>query len=99
MILRILVICFVILWMGSPSVFSKGLSDSIYPKKVEVDKNFDGNVDYIEYYIIDQLTRIEIDTDFDGKIDDWTDYNELGNPIHKERDTNGDGRADTWITY
>ena len=71
----------------------------VYPQKVEVDKNYDGVIDSVEYYQNQKIVRREEDTDFDGTMDSWISYDENGKPVKSERDTNKDGKPDTWVQY
>lgn len=69
------------------------------PKKVEVDRNYDGLPDRLEYYNADgTVDRIETDTDFNGRTDEWV-YYKNGIVEKAEKDTNGDGKPDTWMKY
>lgn len=69
------------------------------PKKVEVDTNYDGKIDRIEYYDNNgQIMRVEQDTAGKGVINEWIIYKN-GVPMRKEKDTNGDGKPDVWIDY
>lgn len=71
----------------------------VVPKKVEVDRNYDGTPDRFEYYNPDgTISRIETDIDFNGKTDEWV-YYKNGVVEKAEKDTNGDGKADTWMRY
>ena len=74
-------------------------SKVVYPRKVEVDKNFDGKVDLREEYNGAMIMNREEDSDLDGTIDSWTHFNEAGNPTETEKDTNHDGKPDTWVHY
>lgn len=69
------------------------------PKKAEVDTDFDGVVDRIEYYDNSgQVDRVELDTTGDGLINEWVTYKN-GLPVKSERDTNNDGKPDVWMEY
>ena len=69
------------------------------PKKVEVDRNYDGKSDRFEYYDSNgSIIRVETDTDFNGKADEWV-YYKNGIVEKAEKDTNGDGKPDTWLAY
>jgi len=69
------------------------------PKKVQVDTNYDGKPDRVEYYDNNgQVMRVEQDTTGSGKINEWVIYKN-GTPIRKEKDSNGDGKPDVWIEY
>jgi hypothetical protein len=73
--------------------------EKLIPKKVELDSNFDGVVDRIEYYDDNgEVTRVESDTNYDGRYDEWV-YYENGKVVKAEKDTNSDGSPDTWIEY
>ena len=79
--------------------FAQAGEEKFTPKKVEVDSNYDGVIDRIEYYDKNgQISRVESDTNFDGKYDEWVHYRN-GKVIKAEKDTNGDGKPDTWIEY
>ena len=71
----------------------------ITPRVIKSDRNYDGNIDRIEYY--DEkggITKVEVDTTGDGKMNEWMFY-EGGIPNKVERDLNRDGKADTFLTY
>ena len=69
------------------------------PKKVEVDSNYDGAVDRIEFYDNNgQIVKVESDTTGDGKIDEWVIYKD-GQPSSVKKDTNADGKPDVWMEY
>jgi len=71
----------------------------VVPKKVELDRNYDGLPDRFEYYNLDgTVDHVETDTDFNGKVDEWV-YYKNGVVEKAEKDTNGDGKADTWMKY
>ncbi len=67
--------------------------------KEEVDADFDGHIDWTDFYGDDgKRIRQEVDTDFDGKVDVWKYFHD-GKIIRKERDTNNDGRPDYFEHY
>ena len=73
--------------------------EQVKPKKVEVDSNYDGVVDRIEFYDNNgQIVKIEFDRTGDGKTDEWVTYKN-GQPSNVERDTNADGKPDVWVEY
>jgi len=73
--------------------------EQLKPKKVEVDSNYDGIIDRIEFYDNNgQIVRIESDRTGDGKIDEWVIYKD-GQPSKVEKDTNADGKSDVWMEY
>lgn len=72
---------------------------TLAPKKIEVDRNYDGTPDRFEYYDKDgKIVQVETDTDFNGKTDEWV-YYKNGVVEKAEKDTNGDGKPDTWLAY
>ena len=81
------------------ATFVQAGEEALAPKKVQVDSNYDGVVDRLEYYDKSgQIIRVESDTDFDGRYDEWV-YYKNGKVEKAEKDTNGDGKPDTWIEY
>ena len=71
----------------------------IMPKKAEIDTDYDGVIDRVEWYDDNaQMIKVESDNDGNGAIDEWV-YYEAGKPIKSERDTNGDGKPDVWMQY
>ena len=71
----------------------------VHPKKVEVDTNYDGQIDRIEYMGSEgKIERLELDNSGDGSIDEWIEYAD-GRPLKSRKDTNGDGKADVWVEY
>ena len=69
------------------------------PKKVEIDSNYDGAVDRIEYYDESgQIEKVEIDSTGDGKINEWVTYKN-GQPVKSAKDMNQDGKPDIWMEY
>ena len=72
---------------------------TLTPKKVEIDSNYDGKIDRVETYNSKgQIEEVEIDSNNDGKADQWIIYKN-GKPLKSERDTNGDGKPDVWVEY
>ena len=69
------------------------------PKQIQLDRNYDGEVDRIETYTAEGVI-IESQTDVNGdtKIDEWV-YYENGKPVRVKKDINGDGTADTTSEY
>lgn len=91
----ILVLCIFVVC----TYFVQAEEEALAPRKVQVDSNFDGVIDRIEYYDESgQVIRVESDTDFDGIYDEWVYYRN-GKVEKAEKDTNGDGKPDTWIEY
>ena len=79
--------------------FAQTQQQTLAPKKVEIDSDYDGNIDRVEVYNeAGQIDEVELDTTGDGKMDQWIIY-ENGKPLKSERDTNGDGKPDVWIEY
>jgi len=71
----------------------------VHAKKVQVDANYDGQVDRIEHIGAGgKIERLELDNSGDGRMDEWIDYAD-GRPLKGEKDTNGDGKPDVWIEY
>jgi hypothetical protein len=69
------------------------------PRKAEVDSNYDGIIDRVEYYNDNgQIMKVEMDTTGDGKINEWVTYRDA-RPTKSERDTNADGKIDIWMEY
>jgi len=69
------------------------------PKRVEIDSNFNGKIDRIEYYDDKgQPVKIEADTTGDGVLNESIIY-ENGKPVKGSRDTNADGEPDIWVEY
>ncbi len=64
-------------------------------EKEEMDGDFDGRVDWVDYYQGGRRVTSEIDTNNDGKFDLFKTY-EQGRVRRKERDTNGDDKIDFW---
>ena len=60
----------------------------------ELDLDFDGRFDAVDYYQAGALTKREMAFDFGQNPTVWKHY-EGGKLIRKERDTNGNGRPDT----
>ena len=67
--------------------------------KEELDLDFDGNVDRIDYYIGGIVRRSEFDFQFDVKPDIIKSYDEAGQILEIESDQNGDGIIDYWEYY
>ena len=71
----------------------------IVPKKVEVDANYDGKIDRVEYYDENgQVIKMTADSDNDGIFEETVIY-KAGKPIRSERDTNKDGKGDVWLEF
>lgn len=69
------------------------------PKKVEVDRNFDGKVDRVEYYDqTGQIMKVEEDNAGKGVFNETIIYKN-GVPVKKEKDTNFDGKPDVFVSY
>jgi hypothetical protein len=70
------------------------------PRKVEMDRNYDGRIDRIEHYnALGKIIKIEADTTADGKMNEWAEYDKQGRAKSASKDTNGDGKPDTWVNY
>ena len=79
--------------------YAQAEEGKVMPRKVEVDSNYDGKPDRVEYYNPSgEAERVEIDRNFDGKYDEWI-YYKNGEVFKVEKDTNADGKPDTWIEY
>lgn len=83
----------------------KGKDDADAPRvlvRKEMDVNFDGKVDVVEYHTgeagKEQLIRQEYDLDFDGRVDETRHY-KSGHVTLIELDLGFDGRTDTWRYY
>lgn len=83
----------------------KGKDESDAPRvlvRKEMDVNFDGKMDVVEYYTgesgKEQLIRQEYDLDFDGRVDETRHY-KSGHVTLIELDLGFDGRTDTWRYY
>jgi hypothetical protein len=83
----------------------KGKEESEAPKvlvRKEMDVNFDGKTDVVEYYAGEAgkevLIRQEYDLDFDGRVDETRHY-KSGHVTLIELDLGFDGRTDTWRYY
>lgn len=67
--------------------------------KVEIDRNFDGEVDYVSHYNADGVqSRSKQDDDFNGTFETRVKYKH-GNPYLVKTDSTGDGFADLRSTY
>ena len=67
-------------------------------RHMEMDRNFDGKVDYLADYSKDgKLVSEEMDYNYDGKMDDFYFYDGEGVLIREEIDSNFDGKTDIWI--
>ena len=96
-VISVAIIC--IAFTGLCFAADEAAQKQFVPKRVEVDSNFDGKVDRVEYYDANgQISRVEVDSKGTGKTDEWIIYKN-GVPVKKEKDTNGDGKPDVWITY
>ncbi len=98
---------------GEPRIFAKQMdlnSDGkidvwrFYDKKgsvmkEELDVDFDGNVDEVDFYLNGIIIRRELDSQFDEKTDIWKYYDEKGNLNRLEEDQNYDGTPDYWEYY
>ena len=67
-------------------------------EKEEMDGDFDGNFDWVDYYQDGVRVMSEVDTNYDGVPNIWSYYEE-GRIVRKERDTTGDGRIDYWERF
>ncbi len=62
-----------------------------------MDRNYDGQVDYIvEYDADNRKVREEMDFNYDGRMDDFYFF-EDGHLVREEVDSNFDGRIDLWV--
>lgn len=66
--------------------------------KEEIDADFDGRFDWLDYYENGKRIKSEIDKNFDGIFDTWK-YFENEKISRKERDTNDDGKPDYFEYY
>ena len=65
--------------------------------RIEVDRDFDGKVDYIIFYDEEDLKKEEqLDYNFDGEMDDFYFYAK-GKLKRREIDTNYDTEIDVWV--
>ncbi|MDC7124065.1 MAG: hypothetical protein PQJ46_00760 [Spirochaetales bacterium] len=65
--------------------------------EVSLDKNFDGNIDYIvKYNKNGNKTEEHQDYNLDGKLDDFYFYSN-GKMIRREIDSNYDEKVDIWV--
>ena len=64
----------------------------------ELDLDFDGRFDAIDYFLDGKHYKREQSFNFDAKPTIWK-YYEDGQVVRKERDTNANGRADTFEFY
>lgn len=65
-------------------------------EREEMDGDFDGLVDWVDYYQGGKRVLSKVDTDYDGQFDLYKIF-EGGVVRRKERDTNGDGNIDFWM--
>jgi len=97
-IIKIIPLLFLFCFLAA-LVYAQEQQQTVAPKKVEVDRNYDGVPDRFEYYDNDgKIVRVETDADFNGKTDEWV-YYKNGVVEKAEKDTNGDGKPDTWLAY
>jgi hypothetical protein len=82
-----------------------GLLDETYHyqgqliKKVEADRNRDGEIDYVFNYGLDGIISEGLgDNDFNGTFEDTTKYRN-GNPVSTQIDSNADGKVDYVLGY
>ncbi len=65
---------------------------------IEMDRNYDGKVDYkAEYNKDGKMETEEMDYNYDGKMDDFYYYDDDGILAREEIDSNFDGKIDIWI--
>ncbi len=64
-------------------------------EREEMDGDFDGAIDWIDYYQGGKRVMSEVDTENNGRFDLFK-YYESGTIRRKERDTTGDGKVDHW---
>lgn len=87
------------LFLAANSAAEEPQQKTYKPKKVEVDSDYNGKIDRVEYYnSAGQVDKVELDTDENGKTDEWIIYKD-GKPSKSERDTNADGKPDIWLEY
>jgi len=72
--------------------------------KVErIDTDFNGKVDWIDFYQDGSRVKAEIDSNFDGEMDIFCYYRRMPDGTttieRKERDTSGDGQIDMWERF
>jgi hypothetical protein len=67
--------------------------------KEELDLDFDGKIETIDFYVGGIVMKKEIDSQFDEKTDIWKYYDEKGILIKLEEDQDGDGAVDYWEYY
>ena len=67
--------------------------------KEEVDLDFDGRIDVVNYYVGGVIRRKEFDVRFDERTDRWKHYDEEGVLILLEEDRNNNGSPDYWEHY
>jgi hypothetical protein len=79
---------------GGPDVWT-WYDDSGQREREEMDGDFDGRVDWKDYYVGGKRSMSEVDTDFNGTFD-LKKYYENGIVRRRERDSNADGRVDAW---
>jgi hypothetical protein len=66
-------------------------------ERVEIDRDFDGKVDYIIFYDEEDLKKEEqLDYNYDGEMDDLYLYVK-GKLKRREIDTNYDSKIDVWV--
>ncbi len=96
---RTILIFLILLAFCVLTYFAQAQEETPVPEKAEIDTNYDGLIDRIEYYNkYGGLIRIETDANYNGEIDEWV-YYENGKVARAEKDTNDDGKPDTWVTY
>jgi len=67
--------------------------------KEELDLDFDGKIDAVDYYLNGIVRRREVDFQFDEKTDIWKHFDEKGQLMLFEADQSGDGKSDYWEHY
>lgn len=67
--------------------------------KEELDLDFDGKIDAVDYYLSGIVRRREVDFQFDEKTDVWKYFDEKGKLMRFEADQTGDGKPDYWEHY
>jgi hypothetical protein len=89
---------------GDGKVDTRAYMDGVNVRRVEIDRNRDGQADRWEFYTTSsttgapQIERAEESDGADGRITRREVY-EAGRIARVEEDTNGDGRVDKWEYY
>lgn len=75
-----------------------GDAPQVFPKKITLDTNKDGQPDRWEHYADGKLAKIELDANHDGKVDETITAVD-GKLSRSEKDTDYDGKPDQWVDY